>query len=93
MSLLDVISLVGAIFTFGAYLLLTMGKIPAGKMYHVLNLTACVLLGYVSIVYMNPGYMFLNSAWGVVAVIGLVKEVRKNASANHQVNYGIPISV
>lgn len=66
------LSIIGALIALGAYLYVTYYAKRVDKTYHVVNLIACFVLGYVAIATRTPGYLLLNAVWGCIAVKELV---------------------
>lgn len=79
MFILQLVSLLGALFALGAYWLVQTKRIePVSYTYAGLNLFAAVLLIYAAVVQFNVGYFVLNLVWGIIAILGMRR--RHNAS-------------
>lgn len=79
--MVQIVSLVGALLTLLAYFMIaTQRWSQKGYAYHTISLVSCFLLGYVSVVYKNMGYILLNLAWAAVAVHTLFGFYRDKSS-------------
>lgn len=74
----DIIGWIGMILVLLAYLLLSLNKIDQGKIYQIINLIAALLMS-VALLPKNAWFSFaLQVAWGIIAIISLIKIYRKN---------------
>jgi len=72
--ILQVVSIIGAVLTLGAYLAASSGWVEAkGPTFNGLNAVAAVFLLWAAIGLQNYGYILLNVAWLTLAVVALAR--------------------
>lgn len=73
----DVFGWIGMILVLVAYGLLSSNKIDTGKSYQIINLFAAIFMA-IGLYPKNAWFSFaLQVAWGLIAIVSLVKIVRK----------------
>ncbi|MBN2016235.1 hypothetical protein JW766_05400 [Candidatus Dojkabacteria bacterium] len=76
----DIIGVVGVIATLLAFLLLQKGKISDDDhFYNLLNLFGGIGMATYAVYYSAWLSVFLNSAWAVIAVFDLIKNISKSS--------------
>ena len=74
MSLIQIISLLGAALILAAYVAPQLGRMrPGSTAYNVLNLVGSALLAYVAIVESQYGFIALEGVWAVVSLYALLR--------------------
>jgi len=77
---LEVVGWAGTVVILTAYLLLSIGKIPNGRTYQVLNLIGAVGLLVNGVVHSAWPSAILNVVWSGIAIFALVQLVRPSTS-------------
>lgn len=76
----DILGWIGMVLVLIAYGLLSVNKISNGKLYQVLNLLASVFMA-IGLLPKNAWFSFaLQVAWGIIAIVAIVKIVNKEKS-------------
>lgn len=75
----DIIGWIGMVLVLIAYFLLSLNKIPNGKIYQILNLFAALFMA-IGLLPKNAWFSFtLQVVWGIVAIVALIKlQIDKN---------------
>ncbi len=74
MSLIQIISLLGAALILAAYVAPQLGRMrPGSTAYNALNLVGSALLAYVAIVESQYGFIALEGVWAVVSLYALLR--------------------
>ncbi len=77
MIIFDICGWIGTFLLLLAYGLLSLKKISNGKIYQIMNITAAIFMG-IGLFPKNAWFsFFLQVAWGIIAVFGLVKVSKK----------------
>jgi hypothetical protein len=73
-SLIQIISLLGAALILVAYVAPQLGRMrPGSTVYNALNLVGSALLAYVAIVESQYGFIVLEAVWAVVSLYALLR--------------------
>ncbi len=76
----DIFGWVGMVLVLIAYFLLSLEKIPNGILYQVLNFLAALFMA-IGLFPKNAWFSFtLQVIWGIVAIIALIKILKKHKS-------------
>lgn len=77
MIIFDILGWIGTFLVLLAYCLLSLNKIPNGKTYQILNFFAALCMG-IGLFPKNAWFsFFLQVAWGIIAIFGLIKLYKK----------------
>lgn len=76
----DILGWIGMVLVLIAYGLLSVNKIPNGKLYQLLNLLASIFMA-IGLLPKNAWFSFaLQVAWGIIAIVAIAKICNKEKS-------------
>ncbi len=73
----DIIGICGSVLFIGAFIYANMGQALNKLLFNALNLIGAVLLLISLSVNFNLAAVVLEVAWGIIALIGLIRALRK----------------
>ena len=79
--IIDIFGWIGMLLVLVAYVLLSTNKINNGKLYQIINLVAAVFMA-IGLFPKDAWFSFaLQVAWGCIALITLIKIIRKKENS------------
>ena len=73
----DIIGICGSILFIGAFIYANMAQMLNKRLFNALNLIGAVLLLISLSVNFNLAAVVLEVAWGIIALVGLIRALRK----------------